>query len=232
MNRAIAIVDDEPDIVELIAHHLKKEGFKVKKFYNGSDLLSHLKTASPDLIILDLMLPDIDGLEICRMLKRDEKTAFIPIIMLTAKGTETDKVVGLELGADDYIVKPFSPRELIARVKTVLRRISPKERVNIIKMGDLVINPLRFEVRVKGRMVDLTPTEFRILEILTKNTGKIFNRERLLERLWGDEKVVVDRTIDVHIKRLREKLGNTGELIKTVRGIGYKVEGRSCNELG
>lgn len=224
MNRAIAIVDDEPDIVELIAHHLKKEGFKVKGFYNGGDLLSHLKTASLDLIILDLMLPDIDGLEICRMLKRDEKTAFIPIIMLTAKGTETDKVVGLELGADDYVVKPFSHRELIARVKTVLRRTSPKERVNTIKIGDLVIDPMRFEVRVKGRMVDLTPTEFRILEILTGNKGKVFNRERLLEKLWGDEKIVVDRTIDVHIKRLREKLGKTGKLIKTIRGIGYKVE--------
>lgn len=224
MNRAIAIVDDEPDIVELIAHHLKKEGFKVKGFYNGGDLLSHLKTASLDLIILDLMLPDIDGLEICRMLKRDEKTAFIPIIMLTAKGTETDKVVGLELGADDYVVKPFSHRELIARVKTVLRRTSPKERVKTIKIGDLVIDPMRFEVRVKGRMLDLTPTEFRILEILTGNKGNVFNRERLLEKLWGDEKIVVDRTIDVHIKRLREKLGKTGKLIKTIRGIGYKVE--------
>ncbi len=224
MNRAIAFVDDEPDIVRLIAHHLKKEGFKVKEFYSGSDLLSYLKTAFPDLIILDLMLPDIDGLEICRMLKRDEKTAFIPIIMLTAKGTETDKVVGLELGADDYIVKPFSPRELIARVKTVLRRTSPKERVEIIEIADLLIDPQKFEVRVRGQIVDLTPTEFRILEILAENKGKVFNRERLLEKLWGDEKVVVDRTIDVHIKRLRKKLGETGKLIKTIRGIGYKVE--------
>lgn len=226
MNREIAIVDDEPDIVRLIAHHLKKEGFKVQGFYNGGDLLSYLQTVFPALIVLDLMLPDIDGLEICRMLKKDEKTAFIPIIMLTAKGAEIDKVVGLELGADDYIVKPFSPRELIARVKTVLRRISPKERGNAIKIGDLMIDPLRFEVRVRDRMVDLTPTEFRILEILAKDEGKVFNRERLLEKLWGDEKVVMDRTIDVHIKRLREKLGETGRLIKTIRGIGYKVEER------
>lgn len=232
LKKLIAVVDDEPDIVELIALHLQKEGFEVLGFYNGGEFLSHLTEILPDLVVLDLLLPDIDGLEICQLLKRDEKTSCIPIIMLTAKGAETDKVVGLELGADDYIAKPFSPRELIARVKSVLRRTTPQEgRDTITKIGEIVIDPARFEVSVKGRLIDLTPTEFRILQILAQKRGKVFTRNQLLERLWGDEKVVMDRTIDVHIRRLREKLGKAGEMIRTIRGIGYKAEERSCDEL-
>jgi len=224
MNKVIAIVDDEPDIVELITHHLKKEGFKVREFYDGESFLTFLRDNLPDLVILDLMLPGIDGLEVCRTLKMNEKTSSILIIMLTAKGTETDIVVGLELGADDYIVKPFSPRELIARVKAVLRRAEPQKKTKLFKIGDLVIDLAKYEVRVKNKKVNLTTTEFRILAILSEKPGWVLTRNQLLQDLWEDEKTVLDRTIDVHIRNLREKLGETGKLIKTIRGIGYKIE--------
>ncbi len=224
MNKLIAVVDDEPDIVELITHHLKKEGFKVREFYDGEGFLAFIKNTIPDLVILDLMLPGIDGLEVCRTLRRSEKTSPIPIIMLTAKGTETDIVVGLELGADDYIVKPFSPRELIARVKAILRRAQPAKKTKLFKVGDLVLDLTKYEVRVKNKKVDLTTTEFRVLAILSEKPGWVLTRNQLLDDLWEDEKVVLDRTIDVHIRNLREKLGETGKLIKTIRGIGYKIE--------
>lgn len=224
MNKLIVVVDDEPDIVELITHHLNKEGFKVRGFYDGESVLAFVKNALPDLIILDLMLPGIDGLEVCRTLKMSEKTSSIPIIMLTAKDTETDIVVGLELGADDYIVKPFSPRELIARVKAVLRRAQPKKKTKLFKVGDLVIDLTKYEVRVTNKKVNLTTTEFRILTSLSEKPGWVLTRNQLLDDLWEDEKIVLDRTIDVHIKNLREKLGEAGKLIKTIRGIGYKIE--------
>ncbi len=223
MSKLIAVVDDEPDIVELIAHNLKKEKFRVKEFYDGASLLSYLDTTLPDLIILDLMLPEIDGLEVCRLLKRDERTASIPIIMLTAKGEETDKVVGLELGADDYMVKPFSPRELLARVKAVLRRVETRaEKPKLIRIDDLVIDSDKFEVTIKGRRIELTTTEFRILSHLAERRGWVFTRDQLLDRLWGEDKIVLGRTIDVHITQLRKKLGKLGGSIKAVRGIGYK----------
>lgn len=223
MNKLIAVVDDEPDIVELITHHLKKERFGVKEFYDGTSLLSYLNTTLPDLIILDLMLPEIDGLEVCRILKNNERTSSVPIIMLTAKGTETDRVVGLELGADDYMVKPFSPRELLARVKAVLRRVEAKvEKPKLIKIDDLLIDSGRFEVTIKGRKIDLTITELRILTILAERPGWVFTRSQLLDRLWGDDKIVLERTIDVHVTQLRKKLGELGRLIKSIRGIGYK----------
>lgn len=224
MNKLIAVVDDEPDIVELITHHLKKEGFKVREFYDGEGFLTFIKNTIPDLVILDLMLPGIDGLEVCRTLKMNERTSFVPIIMLTAKGTETDIVVGLELGADDYIVKPFSPRELIARVKAILRRAQPAKKTKLFKVGDLVLDLTKYEVRVKNKKVNLTTTEFRILAILSEKPGWVLTRNQLLDDLWEDEKIVLDRTIDVHIRNLREKLGEAGKLIKTIRGIGYKIE--------
>ena len=224
MNKLIAVVDDEPDIVELITHHLKKESFKVRGFYDGENLLTFIKNNLPDLVILDLMLPGIDGLEVCRTLKMNEKTSSIPIIMLTAKGTETDIVVGLELGADDYIVKPFSPRELIARVKAILRRAQPAKKTKLFKIGDLIIDLTKYEVRVKNEKISLTTTEFRILAILSEKPAWVLTRNQLLDDLWEEEKIVLDRTIDVHIKNLREKLGETGKLIKTIRGIGYKIE--------
>ncbi len=225
--KVIAIVDDEEDIVELVSHHLKREGFKVKEFFNGRDFLLFIESIVPDLTILDIMLPGIDGLEICRILKGKQRTSSLPIIMLTAKASEADVVVGLELGADDYIVKPFSPRELIARVKSLLRRTSKKEvGVPTIKIGPLSLNSEKYEVTVNGKKIDLTTTEFKILEVLIERRGSVFTRDQLLKkkRLWGDDKLVYDRTIDVHIKNLREKLGVVGNMIKTIRGIGYKLE--------
>ena len=223
----ITIVDDEEDIVELVGHHLKREGFRVKEFHNGRDFLSFLESVVPDLAVLDIMLPGIDGLEICRMLKSKTSTSSVPIIMLTAKASEADIVVGLELGADDYIVKPFSPRELVARVKTVLRRTTATEdQGNVIRIGPLVVNTEKYEVSVEGNKLNLTTTEFKILEVLAEGKGRVFTRDQLLKkkRLWGDDKLVYDRTIDVHIKNLREKLGIAGNMIKTVRSIGYKLE--------
>ena len=223
----IAIVDDEEDIVELVSHHLKREGFKVKEFYNGRDFLSYIESVIPDLAVLDIMLPGIDGLEICRILKSKARTSSLPIIMLTAKATEADVVVGLELGADDYMVKPFSPRELVARVKTILRRATTKEEgKKLLRLGSLSIDIDKFEAAVEGKRIDLTTTEFKILEVLAEGQGRVFTRDQLLKkkRLWGDDKLVYDRTIDVHIKNLREKLGKAGNSIKTIRGIGYKLE--------
>jgi DNA-binding response OmpR family regulator len=225
--KLITIVDDEDDIVKLVSHHLKREGFKVKEFHNGRDFLSYIESVVPDLAVLDIMLPGINGLEICRILKNKNSTSNVPIIMLTAKATEADVVVGLELGADDYIVKPFSPRELVARVKTVLRRTGTKESEdNIIGVGPLSINTEKYEVTVENEKVVLTTTEFKILEVLADGKGRVFTRDQLLKkkRLWGDDKLVYDRTIDVHIKNLREKLGVAGNMIKTVRSIGYKLE--------
>ncbi len=227
MEKLIAIVDDEKDILNLVGHHLKREGYKIKEFYNGKTFLFYLESVTPDLVLLDIMLPGIDGLDLCRMLKGKKSTAQMPIIMLTAKGTEADVVVGLELGADDYIVKPFSPRELVARVKSVLRRMNSKEADDdIITLGDISINTLGYEVHVKDKKVDLTTTEFKILEALAEGKGRVYTRDQLLKRkrLWGDDKLVYDRTIDVHVKNLRDKLGDCGKMIKTVRSIGYKLE--------
>jgi len=226
--KVIAIVDDEEDIVELVSHHLKREGYRVKEFYNGRGFLSFLESIIPDLVLLDIMLPGIDGLEICRMLKSKNRTSKLPIIMLTAKASEADVVVGLELGADDYIVKPFSPRELVARVKSLLRRTGIKEvQEENLKIGPISLNPDKFDVKVNGNKIDLTTTEFKILEALIQRRETVFTRDQLLKkkRLWGDDKLVYDRTIDVHIKNLREKLGKAGNMIKTIRGIGYKLEG-------
>jgi DNA-binding response OmpR family regulator len=225
--KTVVIVDDEQDIVELVSHHLKREGFLVKEFSRGREFFAYLESIIPDLLILDIMLPGIDGLEICKILKNKQKTANIPIIMLTAKAAEADVVVGLELGADDYVVKPFSPRELVARVKSVFRRLSISENdEEVVKIGPLSVNPDKYEVTVEGKSVDLTTTEFKILEALTERRGSVFSRDQLLKkkRLWGDDKLVYDRTIDVHIKNLREKLGRAGHMIKTIRGVGYKLE--------
>jgi two-component system phosphate regulon response regulator PhoB/two-component system alkaline phosphatase synthesis response regulator PhoP len=223
MGTRIAVVDDEPDIIHLVSIHLKKAGFSVEGFLNGTSLLKSLSLSIPDLIILDIMMPDFDGFEVTRMMKNDSRYSSIPIIMLTAKGQEVDKVTGLELGADDYLTKPFSPRELVARVKTVLRRAAPTEHVPI-SIGDITIDPERFEVTVGDEPVSLTAVEFKILLLLAQNRGKVFTRERILDHLWGNEKAVIDRTVDVHIKNLRDKLGPAGDLIRNVRGVGYKLQ--------
>ncbi len=225
LGKLIFVVDDEPDILELVTLHLQKAGFQVRGFQEAEPFLEVINSQSPDLVILDLMLPDIDGLEICKYIRGEEKLSSIPIIMLTARTEETDKIVGLELGADDYVTKPFSPKELVARVKAVLRRKFEREKVKQISIGDiLIINPQKFEVYVEGKRVELTSTEFRILNVLAERRGWVFSREQILNHLWGNEKIVVDRTIDVHIKHLREKFGKAGKFIKNIRGIGYKLE--------
>ncbi len=226
MNELIAVLDDEPDILELLSVHLKKNRFRVREFPDAESFYRFLHSEIPDLIVLDLMLPDADGFEVCKYLRKTDKLASVPIIMLTARVGETDKILGLELGADDYVTKPFSPSELVARVKAVLRRREPPkedaERIDI--EGILSLDLQRHEVSVKGRKVDLTSTEFRILQLLASKKGWVFSREKILDYLWGNEKTVVDRTVDVHIKHLREKLGTAAKLIKNIRGVGYKLE--------
>ncbi len=225
MKELITIIDDEPDIVELVSLHLERARFRVEGFLNAEDFFDYISKSVPDLIILDLMLPDADGFEICKYLKGKDEFASVPIIMLTAKGEETEKVLGLELGADDYVTKPFSPKELIARVKAVLRRpgkIEPVQKIIIGKM--LNIFPEKHEAYVEGKKVDLTSTEFKILTLLSKKKGWVFTRNQILDYLWGQEKAVLDRTIDVHIKHLREKLGKAARFIKNIRGVGYKLE--------
>lgn len=225
MSKQIAIVDDEPDIVDLISLHLEKAGFKTKGFYDAGSFLKSLDRSLPELIILDLMLPDMDGFDICKYLKGTDTFAFIPIIVLTARSEETDKVLGLELGADDYVTKPFSPRELVARVKAVLRRGVPGEAIKKMKVGgSLVIDPQKFAVTVDGKEIELTPTEFKILELIASKKGWVFTRKQILDHLWGHEKSVVDRTVDVHISHLRQKLGKAARFIQNIRGVGYKLE--------
>jgi DNA-binding response OmpR family regulator len=225
MSNLIAVIDDEPDILELVALHLKKSGFRVKEFLDSDSFLRFLRNDIPDLIVLDLMLPDTDGFEICKYLKKQPSYAPIPIIMLTARAEETEKVLGLELGADDYVTKPFSPRELVARVKAVLRRQGKLEEPKRITIGDVLkLDPDRYEVEVAGKRVELTSTEFRILQLLAEKKGWVFSRDKILQHLWGDDKMVLDRTVDVHIKHLRKKLGVAGGLIKNIRGVGYKLE--------
>jgi DNA-binding response OmpR family regulator len=220
-------VDDEADILELIAIHARKAGFQIKAFNRAEPMMKALSGAIPDLIILDLMLPDSDGLEICKRLKKDERTAVIPILILTAKGDETDVVLGLEMGADDYMVKPFSPKELVARVHAILRR--PKATADgtggKLKIGDILeMDDRQHAVLVAGRKIEMTATEFAILKVLARNPSWVFSREQLLDKIWGDDKASLDRTIDVHIKNLRDKLGDAGRMIKSVRGVGYKLE--------
>jgi two-component system phosphate regulon response regulator PhoB/two-component system alkaline phosphatase synthesis response regulator PhoP len=225
--KLIFVVEDEPDILDLIALHLIKAGYEVKKFLEAAPMMKQLARQIPHLIILDLMLPDHDGVDVCKALKKNNKYTDIPLIMVTAKTDEFDVVLGLELGADDYIKKPFSPRELVARVKVVLRRYkrtasSTSQKINIDDL--LIIDPEKFEVLVKDEKVHLTSTEFFILKMLAEKPGWVFSREKILDLLWGDEKDVFDRTVDVHIKNLRDKLGSAGKLIKNIRGVGYKLE--------
>lgn len=225
MKKLIAVVDDEPDILNLVTLHLKRAGYEVAGFLNGDQFYAFLENKIPDLLILDLMLPDIDGFEICKHIKKNNEWEDIPIIMLTAKEDETDKVLGLELGADDYVTKPFSPRELVARVKAVLRRKATEPKTVLVEINDVItIDSDKHEVKLLGKKIDLTSTEFKILYFLASKPGWVFSRDKILDYLWGQEKAVIDRTIDVHIRHLREKLGKYGNIIKNVRGIGYKLE--------
>lgn len=223
----VFVVEDEPDILQLIAINLEKSGYEVNKFTEAGPMLTLLEKNIPDLIILDLMLPDQDGMDVCKFLRKNETYGDIPIIMVTAKTEEFDVVLGLELGADDYIPKPFSPRELTARVKAVLRRgtRTAKPTSKKLVVGDmLTIDPGKYEVLVDNEKVQLTSTEFMILKMMAEKPGWVFSREKILDLLWGDEKDVFDRTVDVHIKNLRDKLGPVGKMIKNIRGVGYKIE--------
>lgn len=228
MKEKILIVDDERDIVKLIDYNLKKEGFKTYTSYDGKDALVTAFAERPDLVILDLMLPELDGLEVCRRLKKDEKTSQTPIIMLTAKSQETDKVVGLELGADDYVTKPFSVKELIARIKAVLRRGKEHEQSNeIFHDGDLSIDFAKIVVTVSGKKVDLTAKEFELLKTLIKTHGRVLSRDHLLDTIWGFDNAmeIQTRTVDVHIRTLRKKLKSAATRIVTVKNYGYRFEG-------
>lgn len=224
-SKMIVVVDDEEDILQLVSLHLTKSGFNVKGFPDGDSFFRFVETQVPDLIILDLMLPDADGFEICKFIKKDAKLSHVPVIMLTARDGETDKVLGLELGADDYVTKPFSPRELVARVKAVLRRQLSDSESKKLEIGkEIAIDLEKYEVTVNGEKVDLTATEFKILQLLASKKSWVFTRNQILDYLWSDEKYVLDRTVDVHVRNLREKLGDASRYIKSVRGIGYKLE--------
>ena len=221
----IAVLDDEPDIRELMTLSLKKSGFSVKEFADSKTFLKYLDTTLPDALILDLMLPDMDGLEICKQLRSKPRTARLPIIMLTARAEETDKIIGPELGEDDYVTKPFSPKELTARIKALLRRKEDPPEQKTLRIGKhIVLDPEKHEVLADGEPVELTGTEFKILQMLGEKKGVVFSRDKILDRLWGNEKAVFDRTIDVHIKHLREKLGKYADCIKNIRSVGYKLE--------
>ncbi len=221
----ILIVDDEEDVLELVQFNLEKDGYKTETAVSGEEALKKAKAKRPDLIILDLMLPGIDGLEVCKRLKSDSKTENIPVIMLTAKSEESDIVTGLELGAQDYITKPFSPKVLIARVRRILQKTIAHDLEKIpVKIHELIIDPARHEVLIKNKPVELTFTEFSILYTLAKRPGLVFTRYQIVDSIRGEDYLVTDRAIDVQIVSLRKKLGACGKYIETVRGIGYKFK--------
>jgi len=222
----ILVVEDDDDILQLLKYNLAKEGYRITGAASGEEALRVLKTGLPDLVLLDLMLPGIDGLEVCRTLKRDARTSRIPIIMLTAKGEEADIVTGLELGADDYITKPFSPRVMLARVRTVLRRrhTEPLAQEAPIEIHDMVIHPGHHEVLVEDRPLDLTLTEFRLLYMLASRPGWVFTRDQIVKGVHGDDYPASDRSVDVQVVSLRKKLGLYGKYLETVRGVGYRFK--------
>ena len=223
--KLITLIEDEPDIQEIIAYNLKREGYQVSAALNGEDGLSIISQKKPNLILLDLMLPGIDGLEVCRRLRSQTDTQDIPIIMVSAKGEETDVVLGLGLGADDYISKPFSPKELIARVQAVLRRSSAQAKTKSddkIERGDLIIEPSKHKASLLGQDITFTASEFKMLAALASNPGRVYTREQLINQSLGEDVVVVDRNIDVHIRAIRKKLGEQTNFIETIRGIGYR----------
>lgn len=223
----IFIIEDDEDITELLKYNLTREGYRVASVTSGEESLEAVKGNLPDLILLDLMLPGLDGLEVCRLLKRDARTSHIPIIMVTAKGEEVDIVTGLELGADDYITKPFSPKVLLARVRTVIRRkhVKPSPETVPFKIYELEIHTGRHEVLANGHLIDLTFTEFRLLQLLTSRAGWVLTRNQIIKEVHGDDYPASDRSVDVQIVSLRRKLGPYGKYLETVRGIGYRFKG-------
>lgn len=227
-SKKVLVVDDEPDIVDLVAYNLGKEGFHVSSASDGEEALARIRKGKFDFVILDIMLPGLQGTELCRILRNDPKTKNLPIILLTAKGEEVDRIIGLEIGADDYVTKPFSPRELVARVKAVLRRFSEEpEGDKVVRIGKLLINKETYSVSKGNVPLSLSSTEFRLLLYLVERKGKVFSRDQLLDAVWKDEAFVEPRTVDVHIRRLRTQIEDdpsAPEYIKTRRGIGYYVE--------
>ena len=225
---SVLIVEDDPDIVELLQYTLEREGHPVLVAQNGEKGLAEAQRRKPGLILLDLMLPGLDGLEVCRALKGNESTKAIPIVMLTAKGEESDVVLGLEFGADDYVRKPFSPRELVARIRTVLRRGRPiTESKTRVKIGSVTLDRERHEVTVEDEVIPFTRSEFRLLWTLAKYPGRVYSREELVEKLTDGEVVILDRNIDVHVSSIRKKLGEDHQIVETVRGVGYKCADRA-----
>jgi phosphate regulon transcriptional regulator PhoB len=226
MLKKILIVEDEHDVIKLLKYNLEKEGFKVNYTTDGSLVLAEIRRDEPDLIILDLMLPGLDGLEICRQIRRHEKYASLPLLMLTARSDEADRVVGLEMGADDYVSKPFSMRELLARVRALLRRQEPPSvQRATLQRGSLVIDPSAHSVRVGDRRVELSALEFRLLHYLGSHPGMVFSRDQLLDRVWGDDRSVTPRSVDVYVRRVREKIEprpQSPTYIQTVHGVGYR----------
>ncbi len=226
MKPKILIVDDESDALEILGFKLREAGFNPIFAKDGTRAIAAARDEKPDLMVLDLMLPEVDGLEVCKILRRDANTAKMPIIMLTARAAEMDRVVGLELGADDYVTKPFSPRELVLRIRKLLaRNSSTPESGAYIKIGDIEIDIPTHVVKLAGKEVTLTLTEFNLLEILAKRRGRVQSRERLLQDVWGYENPIDSRTVDTHMRRLREKLGESANYIETVRGVGYRFIG-------
>lgn len=223
-SKRILIVEDENDVVDLLTLNLRKAGgFLISKAGDGATGLTKARAEKPDFIILDLMLPKIPGLEVCKILKSEAATRHIPILMLTARAEEIDRVVGLECGADDYVTKPFSPREIVLRIKAILRRGAAEEAGDRLSAGPITIDPARHEVLVNGKRVELTSLEFKLLRTLMQRRGRVQERDRLLNEVWGYESVIDTRTVDTHVRRLREKLGKAGEVVETVRGFGYRV---------
>lgn len=227
MNEKILVIEDEKEIADLIVYTLKREGFDVSVAYNGEDALKKLWENTYDLLVLDLMLPQIQGIEICKIVRSNPKMQNVGIIIVTAKGDEFDKVVGLDMGADDYLTKPFSPRELVARIKAILRRTKTSGEDKIIKIRDMIIDKEKYLITVRDKQIKLSATEFKLLLYLAERPNKIFNRDHLLDAVWGQDIYVDSRTVDVHIRRLRlkiEKDPDNPEYIKTMRGVGYYIE--------
>ena len=221
----VLVVDDEPDLLELVHYNLTKAGYDVACVTSGAEALSHVRMHTPDLILLDVLLPDIDGLEVCKVLRRNPQTSMIPIVMLTARSEDADIVAGLEIGADDYLTKPFSPRVLLARIKAVLRRQQSDANAEaIVVQDDVVIHPGRYEVRLGDQLVQLTPTEFHILHFLARRPGWVFTRYQIVDAVRGEDAEVTERSVDVHVAAIRRKLGDYRDLIETLRGVGYRFK--------
>lgn len=227
--KRVLVVEDDRDINELIRYNLEREGFEVLFLYEGGQAVDVVRTRKPNLVLLDLMLPECDGLDLCRQIKNDPDTKHIPVMMITAKATESDVVAGLSIGADDYMTKPFSPQVLLARVKAIFRRAGLKQEESldhqhVRQWGDLVLDLLKHKVSFKNHAIVLTSIEFAMLEFLSRHPGRVFSREQILDSVWQEGKFIVDRAVDVHIRGLRKKLGSACEYIETVRGVGYRFK--------